>query len=196
MAELASSTDLAYLAGFIDGEGSIGTTRTGARRQVVGRLTITNTDLAMLKMLQAKYGGSITRQPRSANPEWKPYCAITWTNRGALRVLEAVLPYLIIKRRQAELCIRLIRMRDAPRSRRYSFIHSPTPRMPSRHVMIIHPQIAAIEHEIAAELKALNRRGVTSSDLPPEPAIIRSRPPVRATEPWDLFSILSEVDPS
>ena len=166
MAEHADSTIWAYLAGIIDGEGSIGTTRTGKYRNVVGRLIVANTNEALLHTLKQRHGGTITKRKKAFGEGWKPFCSIAWTNRGALRILETVLPYLIVKRPQAEVCIRLIRMRDRPKNERFIFIHDPCPGMPSRHNMRVRPEVSEQEFSLAVQLKTLNRKGITSFEPP------------------------------
>ena len=149
-----------YLAGFLDGEGSIGTTRTGKLRNVVGRVTIANTDHAILELIKSQFGGTITRRERGNKPGWRPFCSISWTNRSALSLLEGVLPYLILKRAQAELCIQLIRMKDQPKSERCVFVHTPTRGFPSRILARISPEVQAAEQAIAMQIKEMNRKGV------------------------------------
>jgi hypothetical protein len=151
-----------YLAGFLDGEGSIGTTRTGKYRNVVGRVTIANTDQRLLELLKTQFGGTISRRAQGSQPGWKPFASITWTNRGAQRLLEQVLPYLIAKRPQAELCLQLIRMRDVPKNERCEISLKPSTSRSGRSPVVgrIRPEVFAIEVRIAEQLKALNRKGV------------------------------------
>lgn len=72
-----------YLAGLIDGEGSIGTTRTGKHRNVIGRVIITNTDTLLLELLRKDFGGSVSIRKTGSKPGWKPLGHIAWANRGA-----------------------------------------------------------------------------------------------------------------
>lgn len=145
-----------YLAGLLDGEGSIGTTKTGRRRNVIGRVQIANTDTVLLELLRAEFGGSISVRKTGAKPGWKPFASIAWTNRGAQRVLEGTLPYLLVKRSQAELCLRLIKMRDDPKSERYDYF-----RTQGGHCRI-KDSVANVQDAIVVQLKQLNRKGVAA----------------------------------
>lgn len=145
-----------YLAGLLDGEGSIGTTRTGKHRNVIGRVMITNTDTVLLELLRAEFGGSVTIRAIGSKPGWKPCAHISWTNRGAQKVLEGVLPYLLVKRSQAELCLELIRMRDVPKGERYDYF-----RTQGGHCRI-KDSVADTQDAIVVQLKQLNRKGVAA----------------------------------
>jgi hypothetical protein len=123
---------------------------------------ITNTDTALLYLLQAQFGGSVSVRKAGSKPGWKPSAAITWTNRGALNVLEKTRKYLIAKRLQADLCIELIRMRDASIGERHDIIFAPTPLFPNRHFVRMKPEIQAKQNEIAAKISVLNRKGVAN----------------------------------
>ena len=104
-------TDLAWAAGIVDGEGSIGLIRmkrydnygTGVTYDL--RLDVGNTDPRMLKKLQDLFGGSISRSMEKRENR-KP-CA-TWHLHGsnAANVLAAIRPYLVIKGEQADVAIK------------------------------------------------------------------------------------------
>jgi hypothetical protein len=99
--------ELGYLAGFLDGEGSIMIIKrpftdsrgVNARRSATYMLTvqICNQYLPVLKWMKENFGGSIAVMGR----------AYTWvaTANKALTFLEAVRPYVQIKRAQIELAI-------------------------------------------------------------------------------------------
>lgn len=151
---------VAYLAGMIDGEGCIGTTRTGKARSLVARVTIANTNHACLRSLKESFGGSVTVRAKGAKETWKPFGAICWTNRDAQRVLEATLPYLLIKKPQALLALELIKMRDVPKSERCDYIPAPVEGAPNRRFARVKPHVRLMEESIAAQLKHHNKKGV------------------------------------
>lgn len=100
-------TDLAWAAGFIDGEGCIqiakGTTGDGYTYYSLN-LTATQLDPEPLEKLRAMFGGSImltNSAARRNNPIWRWQAAPV----PALAALVAMLPYLTVKRREAELAI-------------------------------------------------------------------------------------------
>jgi hypothetical protein len=106
-------TDWAYLAGFIDGEGCIGSSR--SRDRWYPRLTITQADQMFLLELYKLFGvGRFTyRKPTVKNKatgfsgQWsiRSSPSIKW-------ILEGVLPYLRLKKTQAEVALRLLENRD------------------------------------------------------------------------------------
>ena len=137
-----TDTDLAYLAGFIDGEGSISIfTSVKARRDNL-RFDIYNTDEGILRWIEQVFGGRI-HIVRRARDGWKQ--EFTWTcgQQHAASVLTACLPYLKVKRRQAELFVQ-----HQATSKRNGVGWKWTP-----------PEILAVRAAIVAEMGALNRRG-------------------------------------
>jgi hypothetical protein len=96
-------TDLAYLAGILDGEGSISIC--GSPRNVV-RVGISNTDEGLIKWL-ASIGGGVSKKTPSPNCKqcyhWQVY------SRFDVRAfLIAVVPYMRIKQNKAILAIETI----------------------------------------------------------------------------------------
>ena len=86
--------DAAYLAGLIDGEGTIALTRIhrGQNRQLV--VTISSTELGLLEWTKKTTGvGKITKK-RTFSPHHSPAYAYSVANRQALGVLTQVQPYL------------------------------------------------------------------------------------------------------
>lgn len=102
-------TDLAWAAGFIDGEGCIALRRQVGRQKGVEytcyalRLSVTNTDLRCLERLKAMFAGSINRATHANRPQNKPCWTWYCSSANAERALCELLPYLLSKREQAEL---------------------------------------------------------------------------------------------
>jgi len=98
--------DLAYIAGFFDGEGSV-YIRRGKRTGMVSEafwLTakMENMDRGVLDYIQGFFGGCISVQSRnSTGTVWR----LAIVANQAYRFLLAVLPYLRIKRKHAEIGI-------------------------------------------------------------------------------------------
>lgn len=94
---------LAYIAGFFDGEGSIGVykaTRQGRDRFCLRTQLTQNSSLNseyLFKRLTARYGGNASLQGKKRN----------WQLNGdkAMAFLQDIAPFLILKRSQAELAI-------------------------------------------------------------------------------------------
>ena len=102
--------DLAYIAGFIDGEGSI----TSGGRRCTLKVNATNIDKEPLEFIQRMFGGSIYECPPK-KLEWRTIFRWVIGGASALVVLESLLPYFIIKRKQALLGIELAKSSDMGR---------------------------------------------------------------------------------
>lgn len=90
---------LAYLAGVIDSDGCI-TTDTG--KSV--RVQITNKSMKLLNLARGNFGSTISVKERKTQKHNWTY---EWTLHGksAIKFLKLILPYLVVKHRQAELAI-------------------------------------------------------------------------------------------
>lgn len=106
-------TERAYAAGIIDGEGSIMLIHQPPRGGVhkweywVLRISVANTDKKLIDWLVDKFGGGFTHS-RSLNPRHRD--VFQWrVDAGKARpVLFAVLPYLLLKREQADIAIQYL----------------------------------------------------------------------------------------
>lgn len=112
-ADLSTLTEaeLGYIAGFMDGEGSILISETGKLNPT---LQFPNTHRAAIEWLQRKLtvGGlaiTVRSKATAVNPHYKDLYQLHIG--GALNVysiLKAILPYLIIKKEKAERAIRIL----------------------------------------------------------------------------------------
>lgn len=113
-------TEKAYIAGFIDGEGTISVTSSKRNRPtehiiLTPYITIANTNRHVLEVIK-KYLGfydiSIHRNyPKSSNN--KICYRIFFTGRKRIiKVLELLIPYLIIKKKNAELVLKFVKLRE------------------------------------------------------------------------------------
>jgi len=85
---------LAYFAGLLDGEGNI--------REIDHRIYIGNTDMKMIEWLKENFGGTVSLG-KKRKPNWKP--CHRWEAHSIVdcqKICQAVLPYLITKREQAQ----------------------------------------------------------------------------------------------
>ena len=90
----------AYLAAFIDGEGSVSMCQNGPR------LIISNTDLSVLEWIKNSLGaGYIQVLQRKGRLSVKPCYNLTFGSNPIRTILPRVIPYMRIKRRRAELLI-------------------------------------------------------------------------------------------
>ena len=145
---------LAWLAGFIDGEGTIGL-RTRQGRKGHKRtywepiVALCNTRQDILLLVQQEYGGSLWASDNAPSrpAHHKPCSQLRWTDAEALHLLEKIRPYLVLKDRQADLVIEFIRHRQA----------TPIPGQKGHP-----PEVVAFRRSLADECQTLNKRGVTN----------------------------------
>jgi hypothetical protein len=111
-----TDTEAAYIAGLIDGEGSIMLTRhwiKNRRRYYYNiKVRIFNTNLEALEWVQLKVGGgslnvvsSYNKRGRFTIRTQKDYYYLDFARRLAVPLLRRILPYLIIKKKRAELIL-------------------------------------------------------------------------------------------
>ena len=98
------STDAAWLAGFLDGEGSI--MLHGRKTAVALRLTATNTHRPTLDHIEMLCGvGKVLWQSYRQSERHKPSGWWLANGEAAETVIRQLLPYLVTKRLQAELAV-------------------------------------------------------------------------------------------
>ncbi len=114
--------ELAWLAGFIDGEGSLGIERRrhvlkGGRivHRFMPKMSVTNTHLPTIKKVARMTNGSrsgwpigrrqavmVTKPAKRALKKYKQCYCVQWSAERARIVMREVLPYLVTKRAQAK----------------------------------------------------------------------------------------------
>lgn len=99
-----TEVELAYMAGIIDGEGCVNIWCRSDRKEYRLRLSVTNCDLSLMLWIKSTFGGYLYRR-EAQKAGWKT--KYEWMVTGKLldNVLPIILPYLKIKRRQAELAV-------------------------------------------------------------------------------------------
>lgn len=97
-----SVIDMAYLAGFFDGEGSVAVYTNGKRNGFTLRVQITQNktreSTILLNKILDEFGGSLGDNSKSA---WNYQCS----GGMALHFLETLLPHLRLKKEQAQLAV-------------------------------------------------------------------------------------------
>lgn len=126
---MPTELDAAYMAGIIDGEGSMGVyygvdnhndNRKG-KRYYQKHLAITNTDKRLIEYLSSVWGGSFRGYPNHGFRNSYIY-HISWSSEAdLLHILEATLPYLVLKRQHAELMIQWIKSRQSRESHKAGY---------------------------------------------------------------------------
>lgn len=103
----------AYLAGFIDADGSITivTAKTKKSMQYCVKLSAHNCKIEPIEILQRTFGGGKLRNTRRGkvklHPNWRACYEWILTKNQAALAIRTLLPYLVVKREQANLCLEL-----------------------------------------------------------------------------------------
>ncbi len=113
-------TEAAWLAGLIDGDGTVALPRRHKNEHRQLEVSISNTDFALLEYVKSIVGvGRITRK-RSIARNHTPSGAYQVRNRQALALLQQILPYLrTYKSKRAKLVVENY-VRLTPRNGRYT----------------------------------------------------------------------------
>jgi len=99
---MASEVEWAYLAGLIDGEGSIRIEKGSSPHHhspTTPTVALTNTSSKMIDWVVLKFGGHLYRKTNRTC--WDVY----WLGKSVIPILEGVLPYLTAKKDQAEVVL-------------------------------------------------------------------------------------------
>ena len=94
---------LAYLAGVIDGEGTIGIYHNKKRNEYRLKVYVVNTDERLIRWLQDNFGGYVYSRVSVKNPHWKR--KYEWHLLDDELLLEKILKYLVVKQENAKLGI-------------------------------------------------------------------------------------------
>ena len=142
-----TDVELGYLAGMIDGEGCINYYKSKSKSSKIGytfvaRLFITNTNLECLLYLQRLFGFGALRE-RTKQARRKKSWNLDFAPRETRVILEAVQPYLIIKKQQAQLMIEFLKSCVWGRKRGF----------------VLSQSVIDCRHKLFNTMKDLNHRG-------------------------------------
>jgi hypothetical protein len=150
-----------WLAGFFDGEGCISCTVAGKARRVILRLSLVNTDYALMRLIATQYHGQFVYR-KAAKATWKRACHVVWTNTQATELLKQIGSLLMLKRRQAELAQEFLALRDDP-NRFVMILHATNNKRsnvgPHRRIS---PEMLEKEEKIKQEFHRLNAKGAAA----------------------------------
>ena len=114
MARLWSKQFLSYLAGFVDGEGTIGVYK---RKKSIHHngisfnpyLAISNSNLQVLEYIAEQIGFGSVRNKKTISGHFgkKPVYSYWISNANSRKVIRAIHPYLIVKKEQAKLILEM-----------------------------------------------------------------------------------------
>lgn len=96
-----TAQERAYAAGMVDGEGHLGLAAWGS--SFLPTVEIINTDANLMDWFTARFAGGVIIKHTPRNPKHSP--RLTWrlNGRRAYAFLQEILPYLVIKREQAQI---------------------------------------------------------------------------------------------
>jgi len=115
-----SKTAAAYIAGLVDGEGTVTLTRQHRNESRRLTLSISNTEIALLEFVKDSVGAGRITGKRTYSQRHAPSFTYAITSRQALAVLEQILPYLrSYKRSRATLALQHY-VQLTPRNGRYT----------------------------------------------------------------------------
>ena len=109
-----TNEQIAYLAGIIDGEGTISVSRKKdktMKRKMSLRpfLSVANTNLELIQWMYEITGlGQMSKLRISKNIKHTPFKRWTVWTRQAEQIVKLILPYLIVKKLQALACLELL----------------------------------------------------------------------------------------
>lgn len=122
MSHQIGDTDSAYLAGFIDADGSFGIYLYKNPHNGISyykpRVTAVNNDIETLEYLQSIWGGSLTVNSNGS----KNNGGLVWVSlESIIEIICDIRPYLLVKSKQAELMLEWCESRQSTRSHRTAY---------------------------------------------------------------------------
>ena len=118
-------TDIAYIAGIIDGEGCISLCVNKYRKprpfSYFIRVNVTNTNEWLCQWLKFALGGGVYHHP-DPNPKHKSRWQWVLSSNEALAALKLIYPYLRLKKPQAELAIKFQESRQGKRMKKEELV--------------------------------------------------------------------------
>jgi len=153
-----TKTEAAYIAGLIDGEGSLRIFLANQKRPNGDMYTVAHvrlhvgmTDRPIIEWLHSITGnGSIEIRTQPKHPNWKTCYVVRWSSGTATPLLKTIMPYLRLKKRHAEIAIEWFRL--SKRGRKFVGGRGHTDRT-------LPYDIVERRAELLAEMKLLNRKG-------------------------------------
>lgn len=156
MTNMKDELFLAWAAGFFDGEGCVMVEASKSERSRHGYRTslhanVTQTSLPCLVLFMERFGGAIqTSENRTPNGRrWAVQHRWLVRNEEAVVFLQAILPYLVVKKTQAEAAL-TYPMRS-PDGRKYGNSSNPIP----EDVMAARMALRSMLQDIRASMKTL-----------------------------------------
>lgn len=115
-----SIADAAYIAGIIDGEGTITLTRKNRNENRQLAVTISSNERYLLEFIRQTIGAGKITNKRTAKPEHAPHFTYSLFNRQALALIQKIAPYLRTYKRDRATLILQEYLRLTPRNGYYT----------------------------------------------------------------------------
>jgi len=100
----------AYMAGFVDADGSISIISMSQKKRFTVRITVSNCNYDIISLFTTEFGGKV-REKKGRKKNWKVCYEWSLTSNKALAVIQTLYPFLRIKQGQADLTIELQQLR-------------------------------------------------------------------------------------
>ena len=103
-----------YLAGIVDGDGTIAIRAKAKRKKHVVTLEVYNTNYLLIQLLQKQIQGNIRKRVYYDDDKrlWKPIFIWKLEYRKASTAIKHIYPFLLVKKRQATLALRLSHLKE------------------------------------------------------------------------------------
>ena len=129
----------AYMAGIIDGEGTVTLSRAHANEMPAPKVSVANNSLQLLNWIKDKAGSGVIIKRTKREPQHGIQYVIDISDNAALTLLAEIKEYLMIKKSHAELLLSRYKA-VTPRNGRYT------------------KELLAKKMQLVAEIRALNQR--------------------------------------
>jgi len=125
-------TTIAYLAGLVDGEGYVGIKKSlnGMKHNrqkspsYHERIQIRMIDEPAIKLFADIFGGNYYKETENSKYSKRPLYCYQISDLSAAKTLKILLPYLIIKKKQASLCLKLRKNKESKLAQKRGNGHS------------------------------------------------------------------------
>lgn len=144
----------AYLAGIIDGEGYVGIKKTNNRTdcqnpQYHERIQVRMIDETAISFLTEVLGGNYYKETEHSKYSKKPLYCYQASDKTAASIIKKLFPYLIVKKRQANL---ILKLRESKENKK-SFLRG----SPSKRPM--NPKIVEYRESLYRQIKEIHKGG-------------------------------------
>jgi hypothetical protein len=157
---LPTATELAWLSGFIDGEGSLGLHVNSKTRTIQPRLSVPNSNRRSIERVEILLRAIIGRELNIATCKgesrrgFRPYFLVALSDHADLEmVIRAIYPYVVGKQRHVDLMLEYLKI--APTSRRNAEVVS---RLYGRPRKFADATYDERHYDLVARMRRLNRR--------------------------------------